>query len=220
MMRAEYELEQLLEQVDAAVDEAMSQPRRHSSRGRRTRSYRCRYCNGWQGAGPGELCANCQTNAIGGPPTVTACEHCGNWRRVGEACAHCNRGSAREFEMELRRAANQAEAMARRTPTPEEITASTAAQERGAALVAEWIAQLERSNPSGTAVRAQARIRAGAQLQREAKAMARNDPQRQAYQRLGARLILRGRADLHPDRRGGGARELEAMAYGRQPGRA
>lgn len=71
------------------------------------------------------------------------------------------------------------------------------ANQQGAALVGHFISQLEKSNSSGTAVRAQARLRAGAEMIRRAKKL-HNSLLVDAYRTVGQQLIDRGNADLHP----------------------
>lgn len=73
------------------------------------------------------------------------------------------------------------------------------ANQQGAALVRHFISQLEKSNPSGTAVRARARLRAGAEMIRRANKL--RDPLLvNVYRTVGQQLIDRGNADMHPSK--------------------
>lgn len=73
------------------------------------------------------------------------------------------------------------------------------AQQRAQELTKYWIVQLEKSNPSGTAVRSQARIKAGAEMIREAKKL-QDVLLANAYKIVGQQFIDKGNADLHPSK--------------------
>lgn len=72
------------------------------------------------------------------------------------------------------------------------------ANQKGASLTRHFIDWLK-SNPSGTAVRARARIRAGAEMIRLAKKL-RDTFLVEAYRTVGQQLINHGNADLHPSK--------------------
>lgn len=73
------------------------------------------------------------------------------------------------------------------------------ANQQGTTLVKRFISQLAKSNPSGTAVRAQARLRAGTEMIRRANKL--RDPLLvNVYRTVGQQLIDKGKADMHPSR--------------------
>jgi hypothetical protein len=82
------------------------------------------------------------------------------------------------------------------TTTDPEKAARQKANQRGAVLTKHFINQLNKSNPSGTAVRPQAQIKAGTEMGREANKL--RDPLLvDAYRTVGKQLIIQGKAELH-----------------------